>query len=111
MSEVVDIRQFEVIGQFDGMQADKAAPRFLLMSADGLSGVMARREGDRFIPMEGPFSWDTIHKCAVNVLAGDQRAIDWKHTQAALAIGCATFFTLYGRGTGALPSTPEEASI
>ncbi|MBS7545665.1 hypothetical protein [Ancylobacter oerskovii] len=102
--------QFQVIGELDGMQADRAAPRYLLMSQDGLSGALARREGDRFIPIAGPFSFDAIRRCAENVLSGNQRAVTWPQAQIAMAIGCGVFFTLYGRELTAADTAAEPNS-
>lgn len=107
---------WQVIGVVDRMDMDKATPRYLMISLDGLQLCLARKDGETFFPVAGPYEHDMIRRCAENILAGNRRAVTWPEAQMALAIGCATFFTLAARNTrldadasGAAPDAPEAA--
>lgn len=81
----VDKDQWEVIGS---VPANDGGPkRHVVLSKDGARfGLLFERYGTWNFK-GGPWTYETMLRCAENIVAGDKRAITWPDAQLCLAAG------------------------
>lgn len=107
-----DELKFQVLATVSREDVDRGPPFFLMVSTCVTQVVLARQDGDeRFVPVNGPYSFDMIERAAAAVLAGNPRTLTAPATPRALALGYTAFLALYRRqieeiDAGALPPGP-----
>lgn len=95
---MADELKFQVLATVEREDVDRGPPFFLLVSTCTTQVVLARRDGEeRFVPVNGPYSFDAIERAAAAVLAGNPRTLTAPATPRALALGYTAFIALYRR--------------
>ncbi|WAC26323.1 ParB N-terminal domain-containing protein [Ancylobacter sp. SL191] len=95
---MVDELKFQVLATVAREDVDRGPPFYLLVSTCTTQVALARRDGeDRFVPVNGPYSFDQIERAAAAVLAGNPRTLTAPATPRALALGYTAFIALYRR--------------
>lgn len=76
-----------VLGAVDPHDVHKGVPRHIGLSKDRLHFALLVQVGQKWTVNAGPWSYETLLRCAENIAAGDQRAITWPDAQLCMAAG------------------------
>lgn len=102
--------QWEIVGEITPHDVANGTPRKVALSKDRLQFVVLIQIGLQWTIQAGPWSYETMLRCAENVVAGDPRAITWPDAQLCLSVGYLALWCEMEKRRAARAATPEETA-